>query len=1061
MIRPRSLMREIARRKSPSVTGSTTSAVFTLSIRNATSSHKGDSTLADYALDLSKLGRRPPLFATVQRIIADASFGAKSDLKLKKNTSDNEPTPEEPAAPEKKDEKDKKEDKNIKEDKDKKITPDEDVDTPTVSIVAEVSASGSVPSASLGNGGDNNNNNKKGNDSFPTLALNALGEYPPLLAIAMKDRPPLPGNPFSINISDPNVKKAIAEICDRREPHFVLFHMKDPDEPDTDSIQNRSSVYDMGVHCYVLRHYEDGPYLHILGYSMERCEIKELCVPGDEVKSTSEDGVESTPEDEDFPTSYLKDFNVSYARVKACEDEPYDIASPEFRALLDEAKVLFAKMVQMVPNKKDAALSASKLLSDPHKLADFIGSSVSAMPHQVQKLLEELNIEARLLKAVELLRLELNAMVIADKSMREMSARADDAQVKLVITEYIKGLKKNVGLNEPENNKIQKFEERLKHLTLTDEAMEAYKAEVAKMSSLGEHSSELAVSERYLDWLTSIPWGVYSKDRFNIKIARETLDRDHYGLKDVKDRILEFISQGKVSGKVDGKILCLAGPPGTGKTSIAKSIAEALDRRYVRIAMGGIQDVHEVKGHRRTYIGSIPGRIISALKQAKTSNPLMLIDEIDKLDLSRSGGAASAFLEILDPEQNNAFVDNYIDLNVDLSKVLFVCTANYLGNIPPPLRDRMEIIDVSGYTNNEKIEIVKNHLIPQAAKKAGLDETHLVIPTETIAKLVEKYCRESGLRNVKKLITRIFSKASLKIVEEIENKEAKELEAKELESKAVEPIVSAAEPKEESAVESVAVEEDVDVEVKPLDIPADIKLEITPEVLKDYIGAEIYTRARLYDIPPPGVATGLAYTTSGNGDALYIESILTQSIGSGTGHAGMHVTGHLKDVMKESASIAYSYAKLFMVRKFPENRFFQAADIHVHCPDGAVPKDGPSAGISFTSSLISLAINESLPAKVAMTGEITLTGRVLPVGGLREKTLGAKRYGCDTIIFPKDIENELEEIPEEVKAGITFIPVEWYSEVFDNLFPNADKEKFNTVWKEEFAKLDEKKKGKK
>lgn len=332
-----------------------------------------------------------------------------------------------------------------------------------------------------------------------------------------------------------------------------------------------------------------------------------------------------------------------------------------------------------------------------------------------------------------------------------MSTKADEYQTRLFIKEFIKELQKRAGIVESDDKKTSKFDERLKHLKMTEEALEAYNAEKAKMESQNEHSSELGVSERYLDWLTSIPWGIYSKDRFNIKQAREILDRDHYGLKDVKDRILEFISMGRVSGKVDGKILCLTGPPGTGKTSIAKSIAESLNRKYVRIAMGGIQDVHEVKGHRRTYVGSIPGRIISALKQAKTSNPLMLIDEIDKLDLSRSGGASSAFLEILDPEQNNAFVDNYIDVKVDLSKVLFVCTANYLGNISPPLRDRMEIIEVNGYTNNEKIEIAKRHLIPDAAKKAGLEGGHVVIETKTISRLIEKYCRESGLRNIKKL----------------------------------------------------------------------------------------------------------------------------------------------------------------------------------------------------------------------------------------------------------------------------------------------------------------------
>ena len=609
--------------------------------------------------------------------------------------------------------------------------------------------------------------------------------------------------------------------------------------------------------------------------------------------------------------------------------------------------------------------------------------------------------------------------------------------------------------------------------------MKAYKTEKERLGT--QSDMEQNVVERYLDWLTQIPFGVYTKDSFNVKKAREILDRDHYGLKDVKDRILEFISVGKISGNVDGKILCLAGPPGTGKTSIAKSIAEALNRKYTRIAVGGVQDVHDVKGHRRTYVASIPGRIVTALTQAKTSNPLMLIDEIDKLDTTSHGGAARAFLEILDPEQNNSFVDNFIEVKVDLSKVLFVCTANYLGSIPGPLRDRMEIIEVNGYTKNDKIEITKRHLIPAAAKKVGLDEGRVVIPDETISRLIDKYCRESGLRHIKSLINRIFSKASRKIVEELEetdvdshNKDTVEgtLVAKEsekvisdkakidTENSPIEYIQSNTEVKAETTTESQQEQEQEKKKRrrnKEIDLPADLKIEVKPETLKDFVGPEIYIKDRLYETLNPGVATGLAYNTSGDGDALYIESILTDSISSDLGNAGLHVTGSLKDVMKESASIAYSFAKQFMVRQFPDNRFFEAAHIHVHCPGGAIPKDGPSAGIAFTSSLVSLALNKSLPNDTAMTGEITLTGKVLAIGGLREKSLGAKRAGYTKIIFPKDCEYQLDEIPDEVKEGLTYIPVEWYSEVFEHLFQGISKEEGNSVWKEEFAKLEDKK----
>ncbi|KAK6205018.1 Lon protease-like protein, mitochondrial [Scheffersomyces amazonensis] len=957
------------------------------------------------------------------------------------------------------------------------------------------SSTSSVGAASgaSGNGNGSGSGKGKGNDDGNDDDLTGkhkvnqeTGLYPPLLAIPMKDRPPLPGRPFAINLTDSEVINSIYTIEGRGEGNFVLFHVKDQNEPDADVIQSKNSVHTIGVHCHILKHSTPkAGVFNLVGYPLERCQLEELSTP----KMRNSKDYKSNP----LNSFHLNNFKVSYATVKPVKDEPYDIQSTDITSLVESLKSLLGKLGSKNPLEKLQIKEGTIIVNDPSRFADFVGSTIHGNPKQIQEILEAINIETRLQRALELLKVELKANKIKESTIHNLSSKADELQTRLFIREFIKELQKRAGIVESDD-KTSKFDERIKHLKLTDEALEAYNTEKAKLNAQSEHSGEASVIERYLDWLTSIPWGIYTKDRFNIREARKILDRDHYGLKDVKERILEFISQGRISGKVDGKILCLAGPPGTGKTSIAKSIAEALDRRYVRIAMGGIQDVHEVKGHRRTYVGSVPGRIILALKQAKTSNPLMLIDEIDKLDLSRSGGAASAFLEILDPEQNHAFVDTFMDVKVDLSKVLFVCTANYLGNIPPPLRDRMEIIDVSGYSNNEKIEIAKRHLIPDASKKAGLEEGKVNISTETIARLIDKYCRESGLRNVKKLIQRIFSKASLKIVEEVEARDEanpkpevevaaattvkteeietnvkEEATTKTVKSKAKEEKKSKAKEKgkekekvkekeKEKGTASLVVEEPIE-EPEPvkLDIPEDIVLNITPSNLKDYVGPEIYTRARVYDLLPAGVATGLSYSTSGNGDALYIESILTQSIGSGSGHAGMHVTGSLKDVMKESASIAYSFTKSYMVKNFPENRFFEAAEVHVHCPDGAIPKDGPSAGIAFTSSLISLALNKSIPPTIAMTGEITVTGRVLAVGGLREKILGAKRYGYDQIIFPKDIENELEEIPQEVKEGVTFYPVEWYQEVFDKIFPDIQKDEANQVWKQEFAKLEEKK----
>lgn len=959
--------------------------------------------------------------------------------------------------------------------------PEDKIDNETVKSVSDGvaagAAGGATPPSAPPSGGNPNKDedffNQRDAVSKPLKANNGL--YPPLLAIPMTDRMPLPGSHFLINVTDPEVIKACYETLNFRESYFGLFHVKDSGAEDTDIIKSRDDVHDVGVYCQLFRFNKIENGLYIFGYAHGRCKIEDL-ITGKQLKPDGE------------KVSYLKNYDVSTVIPRIIKDDPYNKDDPKIRDAIDRLISLMAEATKSNPKLKESIAKCSQLLYDPSKFADALASTVAMEPSVLQELLANLSVLERLDKLYELLEIEVALLKMKNEVSHSTTKKMKNQMLKNLVKDHIQELLKVAGLVD-EKKKSHKFEKRLAKLKMPKEARDAYKTEFEKLTSGNDHPTELVVVEKYLDWLTLIPWGIFSKDKFNLKEARDILERDHHGLKDVKERILEFISIGKVSGKVDGKILCLAGPPGTGKTSIAKSIAEALGRRYVRISMGGIRDVHEVKGHRRTYVGSIPGRIIFSLKQAKTSNPLMLIDEIDKLDMSLSGGAALAFLEILDPEQNHGFLDNYMDVKVDLSKVLFVCTANYLGNIPPPLRDRMEIIHVPGYTNNEKIEIIEKHLIPNASSKVGLSAGHINIARNAISRLVEKYCRESGLRNLKTLVTRIFSKASLKIVEEMETrqieadknappatagadlvaaKEAEIIEAKDeeiviLKEKLLEIKTEEEEAEEDEYDDKVLGVELIKGDFKPvqLDVPEDIKVDITAENLKDFVGPEVYTRDRLYDTLPPGVATGLAYSSSGNGDALYIESILTNSISSGTGNSRVNVTGSLRDVMKESASISYSFVKLYMVKNFPDNRFFEAAEIHVHCPDGSIPKDGPSAGVSFTSSLLSLALNQLIPPNIAMTGEITVTGRVLPVGGLREKILGAKRYGCDTIIFPKDIEHELAEIPEEVKEGITFVPVQWYQDVFNTIFPDMTKDIGNLVWKEEFAKLDHKEKSRK
>ncbi|RCK58954.1 Lon protease, mitochondrial [Candida viswanathii] len=973
--------------------------------------------------------------------------------------------------------------------------PSKDIDSkPTADPNNPVSSSSKVSSGSAIDGvGDNNGNGNKPDGDDPDgsshikvpQATLKTGFYAPLLAIPMRDRPLLPGRPGSIQVTDPNVINCLKQLIQIRMPYFVLFHVRDIDHEHSasDVIPNKEFVHEIGTLCQITKEVlsPGTDSMNLLLYPHQRVKLVDLSSP----KARNEN-IEK--EQANSPTSFLKNFEVSYAVTEPLEDEPYDKNSAEIAVFMDEIKRICSKppFTRILDNE-----NSREIAKNPSLLADCVGSTVSGKPKQIQEILEGLNVRNKLERALFLLQDEANADALKQTAIRNIRERQERINSQNLLKEYINEILKVAKLSG--NTKVEKFDERLKKLKMPQEALDAYNTEKAKLGT--QSDMEQHVVERYLDWLTSIPFGVYSKDSFNVKRAHEILDRDHYGLQDVKDRILEFISVGKISGNVNGKILCLVGPPGTGKTSIAKSIAESLNRKYTRISVGGVQDVHDVKGHRRTYVASLPGRIIFALTLAKTSNPLMLIDEIDKLDTTVHGGAARAFLEVLDPEQNHSFVDSFIEVGVDLSKVLFVCTANYLYDIPPPLRDRMEIIEVNGYTKHDKIQITKDYLIPAAAKKVGLEEGHVVIPDETIARLIDKYCRESGLRTVKSFINRIFSKASRKIVEQAEENEVeespKEAEATAIkaevdespketavaEEKSADRLVTAAvapavapvkeiednvkdEEKPKEAEQEEKKDADEDVAVQKLVLPPDIKIVVTPETLKDYVGAELYTKDRLYETLAPGVATGLSVSSSGDGDAMYIESIVTDSIRSDLGNAGLHVTGSLKDVMKESSYISYSFAKQFISKKFPENKFFEAAHIHVHCPQGGIPKDGPSAGIAFTSSLISLALNKSLPNDVAMTGEITLTGKVLPIGGLREKSLGAKRAGYNRIIYPKDCQSQLDELPDDVKEGITYIPVEWYHEAYEELFKDVTQEEGNNTWKEEFAKLEETRKSK-
>ena len=785
------------------------------------------------------------------------------------------------------------------------------------------------------------------------------------------------------------------------------------------------------------------------------------------IRKQQEDG-----EDIENPTEFLKDYNVSLVNISNLEDEPFNRKSPIINALTSEILKVFKEISQLntMFREQIATFSASiqsattNIFEEPARLADFAAAVSAGEEEELQDILSSLNIEHRLEKSLLVLKKELMNAELQNKISKDVETKIQKRQREYYLMEQLKGIKRELGIDDGRDKLIETYKQRISKLRLPEAVQKVFDDEIMKLSTLETSMSEFGVIRNYLDWLTSLPWGITSKERYSINTAKKILDEDHYGMKDVKNRILEFIAVGKLLGKVDGKIICFVGPPGVGKTSIGKSIARALSRQFFRFSVGGMTDVAEIKGHRRTYIGALPGRIIQALKKCQTQNPLILIDEIDKIGHgSVHGDPSAALLEVLDPEQNGNFLDNYIDIPIDLSKVLFVCTANTLDTIPRPLLDRMEVIELTGYVAEEKVKIAEQYLVPQAKKAAGLENANVELTDSAVLSLMKNYCRESGVRNLKKHIEKIYRKVALNILKELNlDEDVQQSETitdsiisnKKTDGK--ENVNETSEKKVLAEVENgIKVEKTKDNETAMM-VPPEIKITIDADNLKDYVGPPIYTTDRLYETTPPGVVMGLAWTSMG-GCSLYVESVLEQPLHN-CRNPTLERTGQLGDVMKESSRLAYSFSKMFLAKHFPENRFFEKASIHLHCPEGAIPKDGPSAGITMATSFLSLALNKSIDPTVAMTGELTLTGKVLRIGGLREKTVAARRSGAKTIIFPKDNMSDWEELPSNVKEGLEPVPADWYSDVFEKLFSSVSKEDGNSVWQSEFKIIDAKEK---
>ncbi len=910
--------------------------------------------------------------------------------------------------------------------------------------------------AASGSGGDESGSGggKRGRKSDKALAKPVVPEiYPQVLAIPIAKRPLFPGFYKAITIKDPNVAAAITEMFKRGQPYVGAFLFKD-ENADDDVIRNPDDVYDVGVFAQVTSAFPmsggEGSGLTAILYPHRRIRLSSLIPPGaadaskatpvpeplpipepvpkapeeadqkgDVVASFEESAVEQKPETPKKlyeVTSFLKKYPVSIANVDNLTEEPHDPKSQVVRAVTNEIVNVFKEVASMNSLFRDQistfsiSQSAGNVMSEPAKLADFAAAVSAGEPAELQEVLESLNVEDRMHKALLVLKKELANAQLQSKITKDVESKITKRQREYWLMEQMKGIRRELGIESDGKDKlVEKFKEKADKLAMPEAVRKVFDEELNKLAHLEPAASEFNVTRNYLDWLTQIPWGLRSAENFDIQNAMKVLDEDHYGLKDVKDRILEFIAVGKLRGTVEGKILCFVGPPGVGKTSIGKSIARALNREYYRFSVGGLTDVAEIKGHRRTYVGALPGRVIQALKKCKTENPLILIDEIDKIGRGYQGDPSSALLELLDPEQNSSFLDHYMDVPVDLSRVLFVCTANMTDTIPRPLLDRMEVIRLSGYVSDEKMAIAERYLAPQAQELAGLKQVDVELSKEAIEELIKSYCREAGVRNLKKQIEKVYRKSALKIVQDLGEDALPEAKALTDEGKAA-LEASEKEGKTEEASTEATEKETTEQPRVPLKVPESVHVVIDKGNLKDYVGPPIFTSDRLYDVTPPGVTMGLAWTQLG-GAAMYVEAILQAAL-KPSSRPSLEITGNLKTVMKESSTIAYSFAKSLMAKQFPDNHFLEKAKIHVHVPEGAVQKDGPSAGVTMATSLLSLALDTPVDPAVAMTGELTLTGKVLRIGGLREKTVAARRAGCKMIIFPQDNISDWLELPE-------------------------------------------------
>ncbi|CAD7949825.1 unnamed protein product [Amoebophrya sp. A120] len=1079
------------------------------------------------------------------------------------------------------------------------------------------------PSVLSGAGNNSSARNSAGAPNTTTKSLSKVGEPPrfqSILSLPISRKPLFPGQRMPIWVRNPKVVEEINRLIQSQTPYLGLFLRKDPAEIagsggttaaaggsssstasdhaesadqegstttrgssafDEEIVTNTNQLYEVGTLASIQQvmplQATGGLQIQVTGH--RRITLKQIENFGPPLHTNvvhwSKNAEHGTPGAASSSSSgSLSTKDGDTAKNSAAEQENEQMS----RALVQETIKLIQDIFRLNPQFREFlefAMQSPTFKSDhqnPGRLADFASAMTSGTKEETMQVFQEPNGVKRLQLAYQLLQKELQVIEAQVKIRSQVEETVQKQQKDFYLREQLKVIKKELGMEKDDKDALAiKFKDRIKDRKIPEEIKEVIDAELDKLSFLDKNSSEFQVARNYLDWLTVLPFDLQSKENFSLSKARTVLDRDHYGLQDVKDRILEFIGVGKLKGSVQGKIICLVGPPGTGKTSIGKSIAESLNREFFRFSVGGLHDVAEIKGHRRTYIGAMPGKLIQCLKQTKVNNPLILIDEIDKLGRGgMHGDPSSALLEVLDPSQNGTFVDHFLDVPVDFSQVLFLCTANVLDTIPEPLLDRMEVVRLSGYDLPEKTEIAKNYLIPKVMEQSGLkgkDEISF-ISNDAVDSVIRWYCREAGVRNLQKQIEKLCRKRAFQraeIADKLEVAEAKRAEeekakllAEETRKKEEEAKIAAADgnaevdssvsttsttdsgpastTSSETSKTEISIEEATgDLTITPgessstttstsqasisneqasdhaengpaiagtttestttispetssssasfpasttepeatttaktgtdstttdektsstsltteageqvpstsaptetvnaADAPVKPLPTITAENLSDYLGKPLYTSDKLYETPPAGVVMGLAWTALG-GSTLYIETKAIETADSGRG--SLNVTGRLGDVMQESSKISMVVAKKFHPAVI---EFARKHDIYLHVPEGATPKDGPSAGITMTTAIISLALNKSILPNIAMTGEVSLTGMVLPVGGIKEKTIAARRSACEKLIFPEGNRRDVDALPAYLKENIEIFYAKEYDDVWKIAFGESE-----------------------